>query len=80
MPSFCIGPKNFSSKSKAHKYVKSYLQNAIPSKIPNNDKKWVTSLLMMHPRYIEKSADAHEIIVMQSDYGENCFGFLKKKW
>lgn len=73
-----MGPLTFNTKREAHEFVMSYLRNAEPGAIAIADREWVTSLLQLHPRYVVKSADALEIVVMVSDYGQHCFGFRRK--
>ena len=78
MPVFCIGTLNFATKREGREFVMSYLQKAAPGSIPIADKDWVEPLLQMHPRCLSKSVDADDVVVMLSDLGQNCFGFLKK--
>ena len=78
MPAFCIGPLNFATKREAREFVMSYLKQAVPGAVPIADQEWIISLLQMHPRYVAKSANADEVVVMRSDFGQNCFGFRKQ--
>lgn len=78
MPVFCIGPLSFATKREAREFVMSYLRKATPGPITIGDQEWVISLLQMHPRYPTKSDDALEVVVMLSEYGQNCFGLRKQ--
>lgn len=72
---FLIGEKEFESKKSAKEFISGYLKNNLI--IDQENEKWILELLMMHPRWTEKSKNMEKIIIKKTLKGDHAFHLIK---